>query len=257
VTHEPCQGTREFAADPNLDRYEEFARRHLDMAGPMGYRHMSYTFLGHAAFLWGDWNEALRLTEEATRHSPFAHDNSTGGMDWAGYLLTLAYCGNRAQVLAVLEDKRDDLPRPGQPNGWGPWHIPLASIEALWLVGERDRAADLYPLVREFMATTGVVLTIFHPRLVERVAGIAAAAGQQWDVAESHFHSALRQAEELPFVLEQAETRRFYAQMLLERNRPGDREKGRRFLEEAIVTYRRIGMPRHEELARGLQAQAR
>jgi hypothetical protein len=156
-------------------------------------------------------------------------------------------------VLAVLDEKRDDVPRLGQPNGWCLWLIPLASVEALYVVGEREMAADLYTLVQEFSATTGVVLTIFLSRLVERVAGIAAAAGEQWEVAESHFHTALRQAEELPHVLEGAETRRFYAQMLLERDRPGDRNKACRLLEEAMTVYRRIGMPRHEELVASLR----
>jgi DNA-binding SARP family transcriptional activator len=248
--HEPCRWSREFAADPNLDRYEEFARRHLETAGSMGFSHMSYTFLAHAAFLRGDWSGALRLAEEATHHTP--ESKATGGMDWGGYLQTLAYCGNRERILAVLEEKRDDLPRAGQPNGYGFWLIALSSVEALYVVGERERAAGLYPLVRGFIATTGVLFSIFHPRLAERVAGIAAAAGEQWDAAERHFHNALRQAEELPFVLEQAETRRFYAQMLLERDRPGDRGKAHRLLEEAMTGYRRIGMPRHEKLARAL-----
>jgi hypothetical protein len=173
-------------------------------------------------------------------------------MEWGGYLLSLAYGGNRARVLAVLEERRDDIPQPGQPNGWGLWLIPLSGVEALYVVGERERAAALFPLVREFIATTAVVLTTWHCRLAERVAGIAAAAGEQWEVAESHFHSALRQAEELPHVLEGAESRRFYAQMLLERDRPGDRDEARRLLEEAMTVYRRIGMPRHVDMARNL-----
>ena len=52
--------------------------------------------------------------------------------------------------------------------------------------------------------------------------------------------------------LEGAETRRFYATMLLERNASGDRDRARTFVEEALPVYRRVGMPRHEELARTL-----
>jgi hypothetical protein len=71
-------------------------------------------------------------------------------------------------------------------------------------------------------------------------------------VAEEHFGTALRQAEELPFAIEDAETRRWYARMLLDRNGPGDADRARSLVEEAIPIYRRIGMPRHEELARAL-----
>ncbi len=102
------------------------------------------------------------------------------------------------------------------------------------------------------MDSTGVILLCFAPALLERAAAIGAAAGRRWDLAEEHFSTALRQAEELPFVIEGAETRRWYAQMLLDRDGPGDRDRARSLVEEAIPVYGRIGMPRHEELARTL-----
>jgi hypothetical protein len=37
--------------------------------------------------------------------------------------------------------------------------------------------------------------------------------------------------------------------MLLDRNAPGDRDRARSLVEEALVLYRRVGMPRHEDLA--------
>ena len=250
VMHEVGHSVRQLVADPDLGPFEASARRHLEMAGPIGFSHLSGALLGHAAFLRGDWKDALRLTEEAVRHSPENH--STSGPDWGCYLRMLAYSGRAADVVAVLDDRRDDFPRAGRPSGYGKWYLPAAAIEALAVIGERDRAAGFYPLVREFMATTGVVLHWLSPALIERIAGIGAAAGGQWDAAEEHFRTALRQAEELPFVIEGAETRRFYATMLLERNASGDRDRARTFVEEALPVYRRVGMPRHEELARTL-----
>jgi hypothetical protein len=44
--------------------------------------------------------------------------------------------------------------------------------------------------------------------------------------------------------------------MLLDRNRPGDREKARELLTEAIAMYRKIGMPKHVEVAEALLASA-
>jgi hypothetical protein len=42
--------------------------------------------------------------------------------------------------------------------------------------------------------------------------------------------------------------------MLLDRNAPGDRDRARSLVDEALLVYRRIGMPHHEELARRLVA---
>ena len=88
--------------------------------------------------------------------------------------------------------------------------------------------------------------------LLQTVAGMAAAAGKQWEEAEQHYQTALRQALDLPAVMEQAEVRRFYACMLIDRDGPGDRDKARELLTEAIEGYRRIGMPKHVEMAEAL-----
>ena len=39
--------------------------------------------------------------------------------------------------------------------------------------------------------------------------------------------------------------------MLLDRGKPGDGEKARELLTEAVELYREIGMPKHLELAEG------
>jgi hypothetical protein len=100
----------------------------------------------------------------------------------------------------------------------------------------------------------GIVL--FGPLLVENVAGKAAAAGRRWDAAEAHFQKAMLLAKTLPVATEQPEVRRFYAQMLIDRDEPGDRAKARELLEEAIGAYARLGMRRHRELAQSLMVSA-
>ena len=42
--------------------------------------------------------------------------------------------------------------------------------------------------------------------------------------------------------------------MLLDRDEPGDREKARELIREAIDLYREIGMPKHLEIAEELRA---
>jgi tetratricopeptide (TPR) repeat protein len=84
------------------------------------------------------------------------------------------------------------------------------------------------------------------------VAGMAAAAGGQWEKAEEHYRTALRQAHEIPHKIEQPEVRRWYARMLIDRDGPGDRDKAFRLLTEAIAMYREIGMPKHVEMAEAM-----
>ena len=50
--------------------------------------------------------------------------------------------------------------------------------------------------------------------------------------------------------------RRWYADMLIERNAPGDVDKARTLIAEAIQMYTTIGMPRHIELAERVLARA-
>ena len=118
------------------------------------------------------------------------------------------------------------------------------------MLGERSQAGELYPLVRELIGT-GAVLMWPLCRFTQTTAGIAAAA-REWDSAEDHFRIALRQAESVPYRLEEAEIRRFHAMMLLDRAASGDRENARTLVSEALDTYSRIGMRRHIELAQAL-----
>jgi hypothetical protein len=46
--------------------------------------------------------------------------------------------------------------------------------------------------------------------------------------------------------------RRWYAHMLIDRDGPGDRERARELLSEAIEMYHRLGMPKHVEIAEAL-----
>ena len=127
----------------------------------------------------------------------------------------------------------------------------MAAVEGLAVLGEREEAAQLYPLTLDAIATR-VLVPWGSYRLLQSVAGIAAACGQQWRKAEEHYENALRQAHELPVVIAQPEVRRWYARMLIDRDGPDDRAKARELLTEAIAMYRGIGMPKHVEMAEAL-----
>jgi len=156
-------------------------------------------------------------------------------------------------LLGVIRESRSmrtrgPLPRRGRINTYGAWEMLFAAVEGLAVLGERSDAAKLYPLLLEAMKTGNLIRNV-DLRLLDTLAGIAAGAGGKWGEAEEHFRTALRRAEELPHVIEQPEARRWYARMLLDRNAPSDRETARRLLTEAIEMYRKIGMPKHIQMA--------
>jgi tetratricopeptide (TPR) repeat protein len=165
----------------------------------------------------------------------------------------MAYAGDRSGALAILDENRKWMPREGQKNPRGSWSMLALMIEGFTMLGERARAAELYPLARELISTGAVALWPIS-RLTQTVAGIAAAAAQEWKAAEDHFQTALRQAESFPNRLEQVEIRRFHAMMRIDRATPGDREKAQTLLREALESYQRIGMPRHVDLTQTLLA---
>jgi class 3 adenylate cyclase/tetratricopeptide (TPR) repeat protein len=236
----------------DLDALEAFAHRDKRLCEDtdMPWVSWSWSWFGTAAFLRGDWESALRHLAKAEALSPSSVINGT---EWALHFEYRAHAGPHNEAMAMLEARKDQLPRLGEPNGWGSWAILFSVLEGLVVLDEQDTAAELYRLVRWCMERTGnVILVQPDCRLLERVAGMAAAAGRNWDVAETHFTTALEQAATLPHRPEQAHARRFYAAMLLKRDRPGDRDAAARLIFEAQDLYRRMGMPRHCELAAGL-----
>jgi class 3 adenylate cyclase/tetratricopeptide (TPR) repeat protein len=240
----------------DIDEFEKFARGDLELCRTTGMPWIShsYTWLGFAHFWRGNWDEALQHFEEAVRLEP-QPPGFSAGTDWAGLFLWRAYTGDRDAALTMLEERRDCLPCPGQANTLGRWGMLYGVVEGLAILGERDEATKLYPLVLEAIDTGALVRWWTHG-LLQTTAGIAAACGGQWEKAEEHYETALRQAHELPHKIEQPEVRRWYARMLLDRDAPGDRDKARELLTEAIAMYRKIGMPKHIEMAEALLREA-
>ena len=208
--------------------------------------------LSLARFIAGDLEAARSVALEADAVAP---PGVFGGLGTAVLMRVAGYSNDREQVLKLLGETEVQLPVLGQPNPIRSWLLLMSTVEALWMVGERARAASLYPRVGELLAT-GAVSMHFACRFPQTIAGIAASAGGDWQTAEEHFKVALQLAIESPHRLEEAEVRRFHAMMLLQRNLAGDRGRAQEMLSAAIESYRRIGMPLHLELARALLATA-
>jgi tetratricopeptide (TPR) repeat protein len=244
---------RQFTVTADPDKFREFARVDLEFCrgASIPWISHSYNLVGMAHFWSGRWEEALDNFQAAARLEP---PGFFAGIDWGFLFLFKAYAGDNDAALAMLEQRRGNLPRPGRANTLGAWNMLLSVVEGLAVLGEQDEAAKLYPLVVGAI-DTGALVSWFDCKLLQTVAGMAAAAGGQWDEAEQHYETALRQAHELPVVMEQPEVRRWYARMLIDRDGPGDRDKAFRLLTEAIAMYRRIGMPKHVEMAQALLSQ--
>jgi class 3 adenylate cyclase/tetratricopeptide (TPR) repeat protein len=242
-------GARELMITGDIDEFQRFAERDMELCRTTGaaYISNSHSALGLVHFWRGRWEEALEEFQEAAELEPAG---MLAGMDWGYLFLARAYVGDRDSALTLLNQKRGDLPHLGRPNAVGTWIMLLAVVEGLAVLGEREEVGTLYPSV--LAATETGVIVLWWGRLLQLFGGMAAAAAGKWEQADDHFQTALRQAHELPHKIEQAEVRRWYARMLIDRDAPGDRDKARQLLTEAIAMYGQIGMPKHIEMAEAI-----
>ncbi len=203
--------------------------------------------LGLIDCLRGRHESGLEQLESAMALDPC--DSPYTGVVPAIFFAVKAYASDR-RALEFL-DKQVPLPSTGDVNFSEAVRL-IYAIEGLAVLGEDTKAADLYPQASELAKRVPVVL---HMGLMtQTVAGIAAAAGEQWDKAVEHFEASLRQAHEFPHKLEQPQVRYWYAKMLTNRDAAGDHDHACRLLAESIEAYGTIGFPRHLEMARELVA---
>lgn len=199
------------------------------------------------AILAGDWKIAdaeIREAVETAVDCPAFKGIETS------QLLYLRTLEGDSDAFELLRQYQEILPIQGRLNSVGSYHMLLFWVECAVLLGDDERAFSQYESVNELL--TRDTVTCYFPRLVERVAGIAAMAGAQYDKARLHFEAALDQAGKLNLVSELGETRRWYAMMLLRRQAPGDVEKAQKLLREAIKVYEQNGMPKHVKMAKEL-----
>ena len=240
---------RAAAMHADLAALERLSATQTEAARAMGPGWVAYAHTLRAVVdLWrGDWESACTHAHEGTAH---AVSPSWFGAHHGVQTMVLAVCGRRDEALAVLDSVRNHLPVPGGQNSIGPWMLAVFAAEAVGLAGDAGRARTLHPLVVEALAT-GTVMRQLDGRLIQTAAGMVAAAAGLGDDAEAHFEAALRQADELPHLMERPHVRHAYGRFLLER---GDRERAVALLTDAAAGYAAIGMPRHRERARALLA---
>jgi tetratricopeptide (TPR) repeat protein len=231
--------------------FEAASRSDIELLAANG---LPWGYFGHINLglisLWrGHMLDAIGHFDAAEANEPPLH-GFTGS--WAFTMLGRAYAGAAGEALQVFSQRRDGLPKPGRLQTYGTRMIVAAVAEAVAVLDEREAAAALVPLLSEALETGDVLTLPWGHRLLNTVAGMAAATIGAWPEAEAHYTRAISQAAGLPHRIEQPEVRYWYARMLLSRAAPGDRDNARRLLDEAIGMYRALNMAVHVERAEAL-----
>jgi class 3 adenylate cyclase len=230
---------------------EEQLRLARDTDSP-GWLAYARTLSGVVSFWEGNWETAVEQLEAGVELAmPFWF-----GVHHGALLLVCAHTDRAAAVAERLDRLEAALPRSGSPNLVGAWSLAIMASEAAAVCGLRDRAAALYVHV-EAAIGHGAVMRQLDGRLIETVAGQAAACAGQLSAAKRHFETALLQAEQLPHRLERPHVRHAYGRFLIELGESDRHDRGLQLLQEAIDDYALLGMARHERAARELLTDGR
>jgi tetratricopeptide (TPR) repeat protein len=233
-----------------LGELDELSRSQLAIAASMGMHWVAYANTQRGiVHLWrGDWARARTDMEEGAR---LAFPGFWYGIHHGFLFLLAALSNERAVARRIFERVAGALPKPGRGNTMGSWSLAALAAEGAGILGDLGSAQMLHHLVEEDLAR-GTVIRQYDGALLERAAAMAAAAAGLHEQAEAHFETALHQAEELPHMMERPHVRHFYGRFLIDRASSRDVGRAGALLDEAILGYRTIEMPRHAAMVEQL-----
>src|SRR5262249_12048452 len=169
----------------------------------------------------------------------------------AGYRASLKQREEARRELECLAVDLTDVPRDFF------WLNTMSWLgEVVSFVGDVRRAAMLYDLFLPYGDRCAVTGVLYTRGAVARPLGLLATLLGRYDDAERHFEKALELNARIRARIWVAHTQHDYARMLVERDRPGDREKAAGFAAQALATAREIGMKPLEADVVELQAAA-
>ena len=155
-----------------------------------------------------------------------------------------ARLGRRSEAQRALDDlTRDDCSALPFDQEWLYGMSLLAETAAL--LSDTDSAAVLYRLLAPWAAFNAADWPEAIRGSASRYLGILAATRRRWDEAGMHFEDAIAMNARMGARPWLAHTQHDYARMLLARARTHDRESARDLLDQALVTYRELGMETH------------
>jgi len=171
--------------------------------------------------------------------------------------LAYAYAAlGRTQEAGVVLDglAREDfaeLPRDGL------WLGSVATLcEVVWLLDDVASARSLYDQLAPFADRCAVLLSFICQGSLARPLGLLATVLSRHDEAAAQFEAALAKNAAIGSPLWVAYTQHDYAQMLLVRGRPGDRQQARGLLAQALATVDELGLTSLAGRVRPLMLQA-
>jgi class 3 adenylate cyclase len=222
----------------HADRLTGLAERVAPMAERLGHLGAEFLVVASRIRIEGIYRADLAVIERMGRHVVEICERA--GLPWlyVGHLYLGLAADWRGDWETAERELRlaDQLEAPGAIGGQSAAHLALHLARA----GRADEALALDDWIS------------FEGRLVSTRAAIAAAAARDWDAAERHLATALATAEALGNRIEQVDLGYWRARMLLDRDRPGDREAAAALAAEVAGRYRELGLPGHAEGAAAL-----
>jgi DNA-binding SARP family transcriptional activator/tetratricopeptide (TPR) repeat protein len=181
----------------------------------------------------------LQEIEELIRHSV---DEHAGYRSFRALVPLLEWeLGREDEARRALDELAAadlvELPRDSE------WLFSLSVLaEMAAHLQDHDRAAILYGLLLPYARLNASNSGAGAIGSVSRYLGILASTMSRWDDAQSHFEDALAMNERMGARPWLAHTQNDYARVLFDRDRPGDRERAQELLDQALATYRELGM---------------
>jgi tetratricopeptide (TPR) repeat protein len=207
----------------------------------MGWGYLDNLIVGLVLWYQGRLDEAVQYFRAGRKIEPVSFES---GQLSGALFLTLAMMGD-AQVETALADARRYLPEVGKPLYVGACGCLALVVEGLAVSGRLDEVAVLSAQA-EYLVANGP-WCVYSQHLFRTSAGIAAAAGRDWERAEKHHRIAIDQADSAPYRTAQPLARYWYAEMLLARAADGDRERAIELFREALRLCKAAGMTWHAQ----------
>jgi tetratricopeptide (TPR) repeat protein len=154
--------------------------------------------------------------------------------------LALADAGRMDEARAELEDLSSDLRALSRDMFRIPALWALAMVAAT--AGDPQRCALLYEQLTPYAGRTGGGMGIIAIGVVDVALGALATALGRNDEAEGHFEAAAAWCTRVGAAPSLASTRLEWARMLLSRHQPGDAQRARELLRQALATAEKLGL---------------
>ncbi len=224
-----------------LDEAERLAHDNFELGQSSGQRDAPIIFIIEE-FMLG--YERGLLEELEARLAAAANEFSRLPMFWA--MLAVAHCelGDDARARSALEQMAS-TDFAALPVDWTWFPSTAMWAEVAVHLGDVPRAEALYRLLRPYPDRLAFLATVTFGSVAQHLGVLATALGR-FDEAEEHFAVAEAVHERFDAATWQIHTQVGLARMLLARTEPGDAERARRLLDEALVGARDLGLRRVE-----------